>query len=184
VRGQSVVAALVLVAGLSGARSGNAASLEYKVKAAFLYNFTKFVEWPPQAFAGPAAPYALCVLGSDPFAEDLDLAAADKTVQGRPITIRRLSDLKGTAGCHILFVSLSERGKLATVFAALGAAPTLTVGEADDFTRAGGCVRLFVEDNRVRLEINLQAADRARLKVSAKLLSVARVVGKPGGRSP
>jgi uncharacterized protein DUF4154 len=171
---------VVVVVGLTGAVSGPtvAASLEYRVKAAFLYNFAKFIEWPPPTFAAPDTPYSLCVLGQDPFGEDLDVAAGENTVQGRRIVVKRLSDMKGITGCHILFVSNSEKRKLAAILEALGDAPVLTVGEDGEFTRMGGCLRFFLVENRVRFEINLPATERARLKVSAKLLALARVVGK------
>jgi hypothetical protein len=172
---------LLLAAALVGvaARPADASSLEYRVKAAFLYNFAKFVEWPPQAFAGPQAPYTICVLGSDPFDEALDAVVGENAVQGRRLVVRRLGDLKGAASCHILFVSSSERERLKGIFGTLGDAPTLTVGEDEEFTRLGGCLRFFLEENKVRFEISLAATDRAHLKLSAKLLSLARVIGKP-----
>ena len=148
------------------------------MKAAFLYNFAKFLEWPPPSFAAPDAPYAICVLGQDPFGEDLDVAAGENTVQGRRIVVKRIGDVKSASGCHILFVSNSERHKLPAIIGALSDSATLTVGEDGEFTRMGGCLRFFLAENRVRFEINLQATERARLKVSAKLLNLARVIGK------
>jgi len=174
-----------VVAGLSGAISGpaRAAPKEYEVKAVYLYNFAKFVEWPAAAFEKPQTPYSICVFGNDPFGDLLDIAASE-SVQGRRMAVRRLGDVKNVTGCHILFVSPSERGKLATILAAIGQFPTLTVGEDEDFTRAGGCLRFYLaEDNKVHFEINVQATEKARLKVSAKLLNLARVIGKPGGKN-
>jgi YfiR/HmsC-like len=173
-----------VVAGLGGGISGPArgAPKEYEVKAAYLYNFAKFVEWPAGAFDKPQTPYSICVLGTDPFGELLDIAAAE-SVQGRRMTVRRLSDVKGIAGCHILYVAASERRKLPAVLESLGKFPTLTVGEDDDFVRAGGCMRFFLLGDKVRFEINVQATERAHLKVSAKLLSLARVVGKAEGKN-
>jgi hypothetical protein len=158
-----------------------AAPLEYRVKAGFLYNFAKFIDWPASSFAGPQAPYNICVLGPDPFGEDLDEAVGANTVQGRRIAVRRLADARQAVGCHILFVAAADRKKLPSLFQSLGEASTLTVGEDGEFTSLGGGLRFFLADNRVRFEINLQAIERAHLKVSAKLLNVARVVGKPGG---
>jgi hypothetical protein len=177
----TVPLALALIGALG--QPAPASSLEYRVKAAFLYNFAKFIEWPPEAFAGPQGPYNICVLGRDPFAQDLDAAVGDNLVAGRPLVVRRLPDLQGASGCHILFIASSERDRLRAIFEAVGSAPTLTVGEDADFTRLGGCLRFFLEENRVRFEINLAATDRARLKLSAKLLSLARVVGKPAGKN-
>jgi len=159
-----------------------ASSLEYRVKAAFIFNFAKFIEWPPQAFADAQTPYSLCVLGQDPFGEDLAAAIAGNLVEGRKLVVRRVADLKGVSGCHILFVSASEHERLRAILDAVGDAPTLTVGEAEDFTRAGGGLRFYLSENKVRFEINLAATERARLKVSAKLLSLARVIGKPAAR--
>jgi YfiR/HmsC-like len=163
-------------------RAAVASSLEYRVKAAFIYNFAKFIEWPPEAFAGPQAPYTICVLGPDPFNEDLDAAVGGNAVQGRRLVVRRLAEVKAATACHILFVGSSDRDKLRAVFEALGSAPTLTIGEDEQFTRLGGCLRFFLAENRVRFEINLAATDRARLKVSAKLLALARVIGKSAGK--
>jgi len=174
---------VLLVAGLSGARPASAGSLEYRVKAAFLYNFARFVEWPAQAFDGPEAPYAICILGQDPYGEDLDAAAGANTVQGRRIVVRRLSDAKVATDCHILFISTSERRRVPAIIEALGSAPVLTVGEDEAFTRLGGCIRFFLLENKVRLEVNLPAAERARLRVSSKLLNLARVLGKPSSPS-
>jgi hypothetical protein len=175
---------VVVVVGLGGARAEPAlgAPKEYQVKAAFLYNFAKFVEWPAGAFEKPQTPYSICVLGPDPFGEDLDIAATEN-VQGRRMMVRRLSDVKAATGCHILFVAPSERRKLGAILEALGKFPTLTVGEDEEFTRAGGCLRFYLLGNTVRFEINMQAAERAHLKVSATLLGVARVVGKPSGKN-
>jgi hypothetical protein len=170
-----------VVVGLGGGIPGpaRAAPKEYQVKAVFLYNFAKFVEWPATAFEKPQTPYTICVLGADPFGEVLDIAAAE-SVQGRRMTVRRMVDLKGISGCHILFVASSERSRRAAIFEALGKFPTLTVGEDEDFVRAGGCMRFFLLEDKVRFEINMEATERARLKISAKLLSVARVFGKSG----
>jgi len=159
-----------------------ASSLEYRVKAAFLYNFAKFIEWPPQTFPDAQTPYRICLLGQDPFGNDLDAAVAGNLVEGRKLEVRRLAELKGVSGCHILFVAASEREKLRAILAAVGDAPTLTVGEDEDFTRLGGGLRFFLSDNKIRFEVNLAATDRAHLKVSAKLLSLARVIGKPAAQ--
>jgi hypothetical protein len=166
----------------SFARTADASSLEYRVKAAFLYNFAKFIEWPPQAFPEPQTPYTICVLGEDPFHGDLDSTTENQLVQGRKLVVRRLADMKGIPGCHILFVASSERDQLRSILDTVGDAPILTVGEDEDFIRLGGRLRFFVSENKVRFEINLAATERAHLKLSAKLLSLARVVGKPSGK--
>jgi hypothetical protein len=163
------------------ARAAVGASLEYRVKAVFLYNFAKFIEWPPDAFAAPGAPFGLCVLGNDPFGPDLEELVGSKVAQGRPLAIRRFADVKAMSGCHILFVADTDRRKLPAILQAVGSAPILTVGENQDFTQLGGALRFFLLENRVRFEINLAATARAHLKLSAKLLDLARVVGKEKG---
>jgi hypothetical protein len=164
------------------AQAAAASSLEYRVKAAFLYNFVKFIDWPPQAFPDAETPYSLCVLGHDPFNEDLDATADGQMVQGRKLVVHRLSESKGLSTCHILFVAASERERFRSILQAVGDAPVLTVGEDEEFTRLGGCMRFFLSENKVRFEINLPATERAHLKLSAKLLSLARVIGKPAGK--
>jgi hypothetical protein len=162
------------------ARTAAASSLEYRVKAAFLYNFAKFIDWPPQSFPDPQTPYTICVLGEDPFQGDLDSATENQVIQGRKLVVRRLADTKGIPGCHILFVAVSERERLRSILETVGDAPILTVGEDEEFIRLGGRLRFFLSESKVRFEINLAATERAHLKLSAKLLSLARVVGKPG----
>jgi uncharacterized protein DUF4154 len=176
---------VVVFAGLAGGLPGDAraAPLEYQVKAGFLYNFAKFIEWPAPAFAKAQTPYSICVLGPDPFGEDLDVAVGEATLHGRRLMVRRLADAKNAGGCHILFVSKTDPRKLPALLQALGNVPTLTVGENDEFIRAGGCLRFFFQGDLIRFEINLEATERARLKVSAKLLNLAKVVGKPPGKN-
>jgi hypothetical protein len=163
-----------------------AGSLEYAVKAAFLFNFAKFVEWPREALGPESAPLAICVLGPDPFGEDLDRVTQGRSVQGRRIEIRRLplpiaasAIVKATGGCAILFVAPTDPAGHGALLRSLRDAPILTVGEQEDFTALGGCLRFFLVDQKVRFEINLQAVDRAHLKVSSKLLSLAQVLGRP-----
>jgi len=178
---RATVPLAIVLAGLL-APAAFASSLEYRVKAAFLYNFAKFIEWPPQAFPDAETPYGICLLGQDPFGGDLNAAVAGNLVEGRKLVVRRVAEPKGVSGCHILFVAASEHDRLRAILGAVGEAPTLTVGEDEDFTRLGGGLRFFLSENRVRFEINLVATDRAHLKISAKLLSLARVIGKPAAR--
>jgi hypothetical protein len=149
--------------------------LEYQVKAAFLFNFAKFVEWPPDAFPDPATPVAICVLGEDPFGQGLDAVVEGETLNGRRLVVRRLRDLLQTRDCHVLFVSRSEK-ELPALMAGLRSGGVLTVGEGDDFLEQGGMIRFVLEQNRVRFDINLDAAERGRLKLSSKLLRLARSV--------
>ena len=151
---------------------------EYQVKAAFLFNFAKFVEWPPQAFKGPGDPISICVIGHNPFGSMLEEAVHGKVVEDRPLVVHQLSDPRQVSGCHIVFVSMPERKLLRPILKELSAGGVLTVGETEGFTAEGGVVNFKVEDNRVRFEINMNAAGRQKLRISSKLLSLAQVVKK------
>lgn len=149
---------------------------EYQVKAAFLFNFARFVEWPPHAFPTAAAPMGVCVLGDDPFGEALNRVVAGKMSGDRVLMVRRGKKLRELAGCGILFISASERERLPGILGELRNAPVLTVGESEGFAGSGGEVQFTLEESRVHFLINVDAAGRAGLKVSSKLLSLAHVV--------
>ena len=181
-------AALILVfavlfyaeAGWSGktveADEKSAASTEYRVKAAFLLNFTKFVEWPEDAFEDGGSPFTIGVLGRDPFGPILDDTVREKVVQGRHVVVKRFSTVEDFEPCHILFVCSSEQKQIDHIFEAVGDSSVLTVGEMEQFARRGGTVNFVLEENKVRFEINPAAAERSRLKISSKLLNLANIV--------
>lgn len=152
--------------------------LELQVKAAFLYNFAKFANWPGGTFRGPDSPLVIGVVGGDPFREALERGVAGKTVGGRPFAVRRVRDPVTDPGSHILFVAAGESRRLPRLLEQLGDAPVLLVGETPGFASDGGVINFFIEENRVRFEVNLTAAERARLRLSSKLLSLARLVGE------
>jgi hypothetical protein len=156
---------------------------EYAVKAAFLYNFAKFVEWPAQAFPSADAAFSMCVLGPDPFGEALDAAVANERIQGRPLVVRRLDVWDGSARCHILFVSSALQPQFAALLGAGTFSRTLTVGDGDAFLQAGGHISFFLEENRVRFAINAESVARSDLQISSKLMRVARV-DRPRGGTP
>jgi hypothetical protein len=151
---------------------------EYQVKAAFLYNFAKFVEWPPQAFKGPSDPITICVLGRNPFNSSLDAAVSGKTIESRAFVIQQVSNTHQAGQCQILFVSSSERKRVQSILEDLKSSGILTVGETEDFAAEGGVVTFKLEGGRVRLEINVNAAEQQRLRISSKLLSLAQIVSK------
>jgi hypothetical protein len=156
------------------------AATEYEIKAAFLYNFAKFVQWPPAAFADPGGPLVIGVLGDDPFGSDLDRIIEGKTANDRPLVIKRSKRLEDLRACHILFVSASESGHLAAMLNSLRTASVLTVGETDQFIPLGGVINFIDRENKVHFVINVEAAQRAGLKISSKLLKVADlVIGQP-----
>ena len=151
------------------------ASREYLIKAAILYNFAKFTRWPAESFHSADSPLRLCVIGVDPFGEAL------KTIEGKRVGTRNLrtrwiTDTAAIGDCHVLFVSSSEADRLSEVLAAATAGPVLTVAEMPEFARAGGIIALKVVDDRTRFDVNSQAADRAGLTLSAKLLRLAETV--------
>ena len=148
---------------------------EYGVKAAFLYNFAKFVDWPVDAFKDDQSPICLSVLGDDPFGPALD-SIRDKTVRGRPLIVRRCKSLEQVAGSHIVFISLSEKGKLRPILNGLKRSSTLTVSEAERFGQQGGMINFITVDNKIQFEINPEAAQRVKLKISSQLLKLARIV--------
>jgi hypothetical protein len=178
---QRWVASLGIVLGAlaPAAQAQPAAPLEYGIKAVFLFNFARFVAWPPAAFADAQAPLVIGVLGDDPFGDTLDEAARAENVNGHPLVVRRFHAVEDIGACQILFISRSETRRLDEILAALRGRSVLTVGDMDDFARRGGMIRFVTENNRVRLRINLEAAQAAHLTLSSKLLRPAEIVG-PG----
>ncbi|MDD5564970.1 MAG: YfiR family protein [Thermoanaerobaculaceae bacterium] len=172
---------LVLVGAAGLAATGpHPAAPEYAVKAAFVYNFAKFVEWPKRAPAALAPALRICVLGADPFGGVLDEIVAGKTIGERTMAVARVERVSETAGCAVVYVSASEGPRLRSVLAAFRGRPVLTVGDTDGFAEAGGIIGLFLEDNRVRFEINVEAADEAHLTISSRLLNLGRLVNGQG----
>lgn len=158
-----------MVGNASGAHAQGTS--EYEVKAAFLFNFAKFVEWPDPA----SGPIRLCIVGDDPFGNNLEETVRGKTINGRPIAIRRIKAGENPQGCQIAFISASERPPRSLLDLLQGAS-TLTVGEAPNFAKQGGIINFVLEDNKVHFEINVDAAEQARLRISSKLLSLAKIV--------
>jgi hypothetical protein len=149
---------------------------EYELKAAFLFNFAKFVEWPPSAFANPQSAFLICVLGPDPFGSALDDALLRHSIQGHAVALLRMKRTADMVGCQILFVPASERNRLPEVTAKLRGQSVLVIGENEDFAASGGVIQFALEQNRIRFLINTDAADRSGLKFSSKLLALAKIV--------
>ena len=154
-----------------------ATSREYQIKAAYLYQFGRYVEWPAKSFATPQSPFVIGIINEDPIAADLEKIARIKTIQERPIQVRQFSSTDKIQPCHILFISalLPEETQKAILRRAERQG-VLTVGEAPDFLKWGGAIRFVVEENKVRVYIARKAAAREGLTVSAKLLQVSNVV--------
>ncbi len=152
---------------------------EYQVKAVFLFRFAQFVEWPPTAFPEAQTPLVIGVLGQDPFGTYLDEIVQGETVNNHPLAVQRYASVEEITTCHILFISRSEEDRLEQVLVGLKGRDILTVGDADRFSVRGGIIRFVTEQGRIRLRINLKAAEAANLKLSSKLLRPAEIVS-PG----
>ena len=156
---------------------------EYQVKAAFLYNFAKFVEWPADAFPDTNSPIIFGIVGDDPFEGELAGMIAQKSLSGRKFVVRRFRRTEDLRQCHILFISVSERKFVPQILRSVHGSSILTVADTDGFVRQGGMIGLVLVENRVRLEVNPQLAERSHLKISSKLLALARIVGESGVKS-
>jgi hypothetical protein len=183
--GRVRVSALMLAAWIAGssvasvfAQSREAS--EYQIKAAYLYNFAKFVEWPPEASPGANDPLAICIFGEDPFGDILTELAKGKSINGHKLVIRQLKPPQDLRGCQVAFISSSERNRLHSVLESLKGASVLTVGDTEGFAALGGVISFTMEDNKVHFDINVDAAERAKLRISSKLLSLARIVKEQG----
>ena len=152
---------------------------EYEVKAAFLYNFARFVEWPAAALHDPGAPFVIAILGRDPFGPILDETVAGKTVAGRPIEVHRVPRVDDARDAQIVFVSPSERANVEAILKALERPGVLTVGDTDGFAQRGGAINFVLQARKVRFEINPAAAEQAGLKMSSQLLKLATLVAGP-----
>jgi len=154
----------------------NAVSKEYQVKAAFLYNFSKFVEWPAAVMPQGASPIVVGVFGKNPFGAELEKLVRDKTINEHPIKIRQPQTPEDLRSCHMVFVSDEEGKRLPELLAALKGASVLTVGESQKFAELGGIINFVQEDGKLRFEINGDSAVSAGLRISAQLLKLAKTV--------
>ncbi|MBX3626729.1 MAG: YfiR family protein [Rhizobacter sp.] len=153
---------------------------EHQVKAAYLYKFLDFVEWPVAAFEGPKSPFVIGVAGADALMEELDALIARRRAESRPVVSRRLGPGEAASGLHVLFVGRGAGARAATWLAATGRQPVLTVTEADDTLPAGSTINFVMLDKRVRFDVDLRSAESRELKISSRLLGVARrVEGAP-----
>lgn len=172
------VAALLSVGGTS-ARAQDSPSVEYQVKAAFLFNFAKFVDWPPGSYQDEKTPITICVFGYDPFGSALDEIIRGKSINNRELVKRRIDKAGELKTCQIVFVSAREDKFLLEILSNLKGVSALVVGEGENFAERGGEIQFYLENNRVRFAINVDAVQRARLNVSSKLLALAKIVHDP-----
>jgi len=181
-----VLMAATLVLAASPARSQGVVATEYAVKAAFLYHFAKFIEWP-ESVGGPSpSEVHLCVVGADPFGDALDELGArgvEGLADGARVQIRHVANLKPPVACHIAFISNSERSRLAAHLADATAAHVVTVSDLSGFAESGGVIQFVLEDGKVRFWINRGAAERADVRLSSRLLALARIVDDSDGHA-
>jgi len=167
-----VFCALTMLLGLKSLAQ-DAAPTEYQIKAAFVYNFAKFVEWPTEAFPAPTSPIIIGVLGQNVFGDNLQKTISNKVLNNRPLQFKEFHSVTEATNCHILFISTSEKAKFQKIIQGLQGTSVLTVSESTEFIGAGGMINFVLEANKVRFQINGEAAKQAGLKISSKLLSLA-----------
>jgi len=174
-----VAAILMLIAPLAwafGSQDGDddsATAGEYQIKAAFLFNFAKFVDWPPRKFTEPNSPLIIGIVGSDPFGGLLEEQVQDQRINDRTVVVKHVEDIEELRKCHIIFICRSESDRLGSILNEVRGDNVLTVGETDKFISKGGIINFVMVGDRVRFEINNSAARHAGLKISSQLSSVA-----------
>ncbi len=154
-----------------------AAPTEDQVEAVFVFNFSHFVEWPPEAFDAPSDPFVIGILGADPFGAHLDEVVRGEQINGHPLQVQRFRSLAEIKHCQILFIDQSESGRIGQILTALTGRNTLTVSQADGAAERGVMIQFATENSRIRLRINVESARAAGLTISSKLLRPAAIIG-------
>lgn len=172
--------ALILCLAVTGSVRAESRAEEYAVKAAFLFHFAQFVEWPEGTFKEPDNPLVYCTVGEDPFHGALDTTLSGKMTGGHSFQVWHLKQALEVQGCNIIFIGNEGRKQVPATLNALKESPILTVGESEQFLQEGGIIGFCVEENKIRFNINLEAAKKANLKISSRLLTLAKtVIGTP-----
>lgn len=167
--------AFALFFNIQQTRAQNKPALEYQVKAAFIYNFTRFISWPSSAFNSPTAPFVIGIVGNDPFGSYLEDIIAQEKVDGHPIIVQRYRDIKDINNCQILYISVGDNNKIKEIISGVAHKNVLTVGDADKFVNWGGAINFFKDDNKLRVQINKAAAKAAGVEISSKLLKISKI---------
>ncbi len=175
------VAMAWLLLGMASSWAQTLKATDYQVKAAYLYNFGRFVEWPAQSAAAGDDSFTVCVLGQDPFGPALDAALSGETIGGKNVVARRISNAQESVNCRILFLTSAEEGRLNQIIRSLDKEAILTVSDMPQFSQHGGMIQFVLEGNKVRFEVNLAATQRAGLTLSSELLKVATAVRRNPG---
>lgn len=168
----------ILVLGDMRAQAESSAPSRQQVQAAFLFNFAKFVTWPDDAFKHSRDMLVIGVIGEDPFGTTLEETIHEKTIMGKKLAVKRFSKIEDAANSHILFLSSSEESHISHIIKALEKTNTLTVSDIDQFAEQGGMVAFTLEDQRVRFNVNMEAVERADLKMGSQILKLARIVSE------
>jgi hypothetical protein len=186
-----LIAACLLCAALAlpgHAQTANSSdSSEYLIKAGFTYNFAKLMQWPASTFPQPDSPIVIGILGTDPFGNTLDTVLTGKKVNARSFVVKHLKWGTDIKGCNILYVSTSEAGHLDEIFRMVKGLPILTIGQMPDFAKRGGIINFIIEDDKVRFEVNVEAAKQADINISSRLLTLAKIIpqtGSDGSKTP
>lgn len=148
---------------------------EYQVKAAFLYNFTRFIDWPTTAFRSPTSPFVIGIIGDDPFGGYITEIVKGEKVGNHPIIIQRYHNTRDIINCHMLFVNPPATARVKDIVTLIGRRSILTVSDMENFTAYGGMVNFYKENNKIRFEVNVASSRSAHLEISSKLLTVARI---------
>ena len=175
IRPWAVLLVLLLAGGLN-LPAQTAASKEYQIKAAFLFNFAQFIEWPATAFTNTDMPFRIGILGDDPFGTSLEDTVQGETIHNHKIIVQRSREIGDLKNCQLIFIDKSEKNRVADVLSELDSKPTVTVSEIDGFARNGGVINFYLEEKKVRFEINPVAAQNDGLKISSQLLSLGKIV--------
>ena len=182
IRSVASVAVLISIFGPRGIQA-QPGDEEYRVKAAFIFHFAELVDWPEEALQASPDSLFICTLGTDPFQGALESVVAGKTIRSRVIAIRHLKAEEEIPGCNVLFLGKMQSKQIPMLLADLHNAPVLTVGETDGFLGVGGMICFVLEGNNVRFQINLDAAESAKLQIGSRLLFLARsVIGESRAR--
>jgi hypothetical protein len=151
-------------------------TVQYPLKLAYIYNVTKFVEWPPEMFSSSSAPLVICIVGRDPFPVDAEHELRSRMTRGRPIDIRKITVKDNSGVCHVVFISDAEQKNTAGILTSAENTSVLTIGESEGFVEQGGIVNLVIQNTKIHFEINTGAAERKHLIISSRLLALAKVV--------
>jgi len=154
----------------------NSPSREYRVKAAFLFNFTQFIEWPASSFTGPQSPAVIGILGKDPFGPYLEATVTGETIDKHPLIIKRFNSTDDITNCHVLFINMKNQDELVEILEKLKGKNILTVSDANGFAKFGGMIRMYTKNDKISFQINLEAAKAENLSISSKLLKLAEIV--------